>query len=61
MARKLAVTVYYALRDGEVRWPEPTEISGSQQARLKQQLVTKLETLGYSVSLTKKDPAPTVS
>ncbi|MFO0588104.1 MAG: hypothetical protein U0441_11220 [Polyangiaceae bacterium] len=27
VARKLAVTVYYALRDGEVRWPEPTEIS----------------------------------
>ncbi|MFO0589933.1 MAG: IS110 family transposase [Polyangiaceae bacterium] len=61
VARKLAVTVYYALRDGEVRWPEPTEISGSQQARLKQQLVTRLETLGYSVSLAKKDPGPTVS
>ncbi|MFO0590698.1 MAG: hypothetical protein U0441_24355 [Polyangiaceae bacterium] len=56
VARKLAVTVYCALRDGEVRWPEPTEISGSQQARLKQQLVTEMETLGYSVSLTRRTP-----
>lgn len=58
VARKLAVTVYYVLRDGELRWPEPTPLSGSSQARLKHHAVTLLEKLGFSVSLTKIEPGP---
>ena len=61
VARKLAVTIYYVLRDGELRWPEPQVLSDSSQARLRQQAVTQLEKLGYEVSLTKPQSGPSES
>lgn len=52
VARKLAVTIYYVLRDGVYRPPEPKPPSGSERAQLQKHAVTQLEKLGFQVFLT---------
>jgi transposase len=52
VARKIAVTVFYVLRDGAYRPPEPRPLTASDRARLQLHAVTQLEKLGFQVTLT---------
>jgi transposase len=52
VARKLAVTIYYVLRDGGYRPPKPRPLTRSDCARLQRQAVSQLEKLGFQVTLT---------
>ena len=54
VARKLAVTIYYVLRDGVYRPPAPPPRADSDNARLQKQAITQLEKLGFSVTLTER-------
>lgn len=54
VARKLAVTIYYVLRDGAYRPPAPPPRADSDNTRLRKQAITQLEKLGFSVTLTER-------
>jgi transposase len=51
VARKIAVTIFYVLRDGAYRPPEPRPLRSSERARLQMQAVTQLQKLGFQVTL----------
>jgi transposase len=59
VARKIAVTIYYVLRDGAYRPPQPRPVTSSERTRLQKQAVSQLERLGFQVTLTAPPVATT--
>jgi transposase len=60
VARKIAVTIFYVLRDGAYRPPETRPLTSGDRARLQRKAVTQLEQLGFQVVLT-EPKAPTAA